>query len=190
MPGALRRPRNALQTAGPIEGALEALSEAIESGAGLPAVARAAAAALGASVALIDRSSAVLAVAGVVVGRGEQAARGRARESTTVELRVADAVVGELRYRSRGAEPSPALARMVSTLLALELERARSPEWASDEAAGAFVRRGPGAQGDRPRRHRRPRRRARRRARARAPGCCSRAPRRAPRRRASGGRGC
>ena len=42
---------------------LEALSEAIESGAGLPAVARAAAEALGASVALIDRSSAVLAVA-------------------------------------------------------------------------------------------------------------------------------
>ena len=44
-------------------GALDALSEAIESGAGLPAVARAAGAALGGSVALIDRSSAVLAVA-------------------------------------------------------------------------------------------------------------------------------
>ena len=29
---------------------------------------------------------------------------------------------------------------MVTTLLALELERARSPEWASDEAAGEFVR--------------------------------------------------
>ena len=29
---------------------------------------------------------------------------------------------------------------MVSTLLALELERARAPEWASDEAAGEFVR--------------------------------------------------
>ncbi|MGH2987438.1 MAG: hypothetical protein ACRDLO_12230, partial [Solirubrobacterales bacterium] len=42
---------------------LDALSEAIESGAGLPAVARAAGAALGGSVALIDRSSAVLAVA-------------------------------------------------------------------------------------------------------------------------------
>jgi DNA-binding PucR family transcriptional regulator len=28
---------------------------------------------------------------------------------------------------------------MVSTLLALELERSRSPEWASDEAAGEFV---------------------------------------------------
>ena len=29
---------------------------------------------------------------------------------------------------------------MVSTLLALEVERSRAPEWASDEAAGAFVR--------------------------------------------------
>ena len=29
---------------------------------------------------------------------------------------------------------------MVSTLLALELERSRAPEWASDEAAGEFVR--------------------------------------------------
>jgi sugar diacid utilization regulator len=55
------------------------------------------------------------------------------------ELRVADAVVGELRYRSRRESPSPTVARMVSTLLALEVERSRSPEWASDEAAAAFV---------------------------------------------------
>ena len=45
------------------KGGLDALSEAIESGAGLPAVVRAAAGALGANIALIDRSSAVLAVA-------------------------------------------------------------------------------------------------------------------------------
>ena len=45
-------------------GTLDALAEAVESGAGLPAVARAAAKVLDASVALIDRSSAVLAVAG------------------------------------------------------------------------------------------------------------------------------
>jgi sugar diacid utilization regulator len=32
------------------------------------------------------------------------------------------------------------MTRMVSTLLALEVERARAPEWASDEAASAFVR--------------------------------------------------
>ena len=120
------------------ERSLEALSEAIEAGAGLPAVARAAAAALGASVALIDRSSAVLAVAAASSAEESKllAASGGVE---TIELRVADAGVGELRYRSRGADPSPTLRRMVSTLLALELERSRAPEWASDEAAGEFV---------------------------------------------------
>ncbi|MGH2955971.1 MAG: PucR family transcriptional regulator, partial [Solirubrobacterales bacterium] len=59
----------------------------------------------------------------------------------TVELRVADAPVGELRWRPRGeGEPGAALLRMVATLLGLELERSRSPEWASAEAAGDFVR--------------------------------------------------
>ena len=57
---------------------------------------------------------------------------------TAVELRVADTAVGELRYRAK-APPDPAIARMVTTLLALELERSRSPEWESEEVAGAFV---------------------------------------------------
>jgi hypothetical protein len=120
-------------------GALDALSEAIESGAGLPAVARAAGAALGGSVALIDRSSAVLAVA---ASSSAEEAKLLAAEGDveTLELRVADAAVGELRYKARGGDPSSTLTRMVSTLLALELERSRSPEWASDEAAGEFVR--------------------------------------------------
>ncbi|MCD6015768.1 MAG: putative transcriptional regulator, PucR family [Solirubrobacterales bacterium] len=120
-------------------GALDALSEAIESGAGLPAVARAASAALGGSVALIDRSSAVLAVA---ASSSAEEAKLLAAEGDveTLELRVADAAVGELRYRARGGDPSSTLTRMISTLLALELERSRSPEWASDEAAGEFVR--------------------------------------------------
>jgi sugar diacid utilization regulator len=119
---------------------LAALSEAIESGAGLPAVARAAAAALGASVALIDRSSAVLAVAAASSAEEEKLiASGSGVE--TSDLRVADAVVGQLRFRARGGGEVPAsTVRMVSTLLGLELERARAPEWASDEAAGDFVR--------------------------------------------------
>jgi len=116
---------------------LEALSEAVESGAGLPAVARAAARLLGASVALIDRSSAVLAVAGASSDQERKLLSG-GEGVTTVELRVADAAVGELRYRAKTA-PDPAIARMVTTLLALELERSRSPEWESEEAAGAFV---------------------------------------------------
>src|SRR3954447_14854423 len=118
-------------------GLLEALSEAVESGAGLPAVARAAARLLDASVALIDRSSAVLAVAGASSDQEQKLLSG-SEDVTRVELRVADTVVGELRYRAKAA-PDPAIARMVTTLLALELERSRSPEWESEEAAGAFV---------------------------------------------------
>lgn len=118
---------------------LDQLSEAIESGAGLPAVARAAARALGASVALIDRSSAVLAVAASSSAEESKLLAGGG-DVGTLELRVADSVVGELRYRVRGGDPTPSLIRTVSTLLALELERSRAPEWASDEAAGTFVR--------------------------------------------------
>ena len=124
---------------GDTEGLLEQLSAAIESGAGLPAVTRAAAQALGASLALIDRSSAVLGVAASSQAEEKKLLSG-ADDVERVELRVADAVVGELRFRSRGDAASPVVARMVSTLLALEVERSRSPEWASDEAASAFVR--------------------------------------------------
>jgi DNA-binding PucR family transcriptional regulator len=116
---------------------LTALSEAVESGAGLPAVARAAARALDASVALIDRSGAVLAVAGASPDQEQKLLEGGERV-TTVELRVADATVGELRFRAKAA-PDPAIARMVTTLLALELERSRAPEWESEEVAGVFV---------------------------------------------------
>jgi sugar diacid utilization regulator len=116
---------------------LDALSEAVESGAGLPAVARAAARLLDASVALIDRSSAVLAVAGASSDQEQKLLSG-GEGVTRVDLRVADAVVGELRYRAKAA-PDATIARMVATLLALELERSRSPEWASEEAAGTFV---------------------------------------------------
>jgi PucR family transcriptional regulator, purine catabolism regulatory protein len=116
---------------------LDALSEAVESGAGLPAVARAAARVLDASVALIERSGAVLAVAGASPDQEEKLLAGGERV-TKVELRVADSVVGELRYRAQAA-PDPAIARVVTTLLALELERSRAPDWQSEEVAGAFV---------------------------------------------------
>jgi DNA-binding PucR family transcriptional regulator len=127
-----KSPANAEQNA-----LLDALSEAVESGAGLPAVARAAARLLDASVALIDRSSAVLAVAGASPDQEQKLLSG-GEAVTRVELRVADNAVGELRYRAK-APPEPAIARMVTTLLALELERSRAPEWESEEAAGTFV---------------------------------------------------
>src|SRR5436189_4042805 len=116
-------------------GSLEELSAAIEAGAGMPAVARAAGRALGASVALIDRTSNVLAVAAASPDEERKLLAGGGVE--TVELRVADSAVGELRWRPRGEdEPDAALLRMVATLVGLELERARSPEWATEEAAG------------------------------------------------------
>lgn len=118
-------------------GTLDALSEAVESGAGLPAVARAAARVLDASVALIERSGAVLAVAGASPDQEQKLLHGGERV-TTVELRVADAAVGELRFRAKAA-PDPVIARVVTTLLALELERSRAPEWESEEVAGVFV---------------------------------------------------
>ena len=118
-------------------GSLDRLAETVEQGAGLPAVARAAARVLDASIALIDRSSAVLAVAGASPSQEQRLLSG-GEDVTAVELRVADSAVGELRYRAREA-PDPAIARMVATLLALELERSRSPEWESEEMAGAFV---------------------------------------------------
>jgi sugar diacid utilization regulator len=121
-------------------GTLEELSAAIESGDGLPAVARAAGRALDASVALIDRSGAVLAVAAASPDEEKKLLSGGSGVET-VELRVADSPVGELRWRPRGeADPGASLLRMVGTLLGLELERSRSPEWASEEAAGDFVR--------------------------------------------------
>lgn len=118
-------------------GTLDAVAEAVESGAGLPAVARAAARVLDASIALIDRSSAVLAVAGASSDQEQKLLAG-GEDVTTVELRVGGGAVGELRYRARAA-PDAAIARMVATLLALELERSRSPEWESEEVASAFV---------------------------------------------------
>jgi sugar diacid utilization regulator len=118
---------------------LDALSDAVESGAGLPAVARAAARVLGASLAVIDRSTAVLAVAGASADEERKLLSG-AEDVTTVELRVADSVVGQLRYRVRGeAGPDAMTARMVATLLALELERSRAPQWESDRLTGDFV---------------------------------------------------
>ena len=72
-------------------GTLDALAEAIESGAGLPAIARAAAKVLDASVALIDRSSAVLAVAGASSDQEKKLIAG-GDDVTAVELRVADSV--------------------------------------------------------------------------------------------------
>ncbi|MFL5824858.1 MAG: PucR family transcriptional regulator [Solirubrobacteraceae bacterium] len=117
--------------------ALGAITDAVEAGAGLPEVLRAAARALDASLILIDRSATVLAVA----ARSPADERSLMRDGddvTAVELKVADATVGTLRMRVRDQVPDPALLRLVSTLIASEMERTRAPERASVEAASSF----------------------------------------------------
>ncbi|MEJ7718712.1 MAG: helix-turn-helix domain-containing protein [Thermoleophilaceae bacterium] len=117
---------------------LEGVSDAVESGAGLPEVARATGRALDASVAIVDSSSSVLAVA-CASPADERAVLSGASGSERVELRVADVVVGHLLLRTRGEPPPPTLLRMMGALIALEVERARAPERASEEAVGGFV---------------------------------------------------
>ena len=118
--------------------ALEAVSEAVESGAGLPETARRAAAALEASVALIDARGAVLAVA---AGSPSEERELLSKEAgvTSIDLRVSEEIVGQLRLRPRADVPEPWLLRAVTTLLALEVERTRAPELAGEAAVGGFV---------------------------------------------------
>jgi sugar diacid utilization regulator len=120
-------------------GAFSAITDAVEAGAGLPEILRAAAKALDASLILIDRSAAVLAVA----ARSPADERSLMRDSddvTTLELRVAESPVGQLRMRARNSTPDNALLRLVTTLIASEVERVRAPERASEEAATGFQR--------------------------------------------------
>ena len=114
------------------------VSAAVEGGAGLPEVARAASRALNASVAVVDAASSVLAVAAQSPD-DERAVLTGASGSEALPLRVSNADVGELRYRPRAEPPPPALVRMIGTLIALEVERSRGPERASEAAVASFV---------------------------------------------------
>jgi PucR family transcriptional regulator, purine catabolism regulatory protein len=118
--------------------ALDEVSDAVESGAGLPAVARAAGRALDASVIVLDSGSSVLAVA-CASPEDERAVMAGEAGTETVALRVAESEVGRLRYRPRGEQPPGALLRLVSNLIGLELERSRAPERASEAAVGDFL---------------------------------------------------
>src|SRR5919202_1939404 len=102
-------PRSALEAFGEV-------SEAVESGAGLPAVARAAGRALDASVIVLDSASSVLAVA-CASPEDERAVMAGESGSSAIELRVADAPVGQLRYRPRRQPPEASLLRLVTNLI-------------------------------------------------------------------------
>ena len=119
--------------------ALADVSEAVESGGGLPEVARAGSRALNAGLAVIDAASNVLAVAAASPA-DERAVLSRAGRSEALELRVAGTVVGELRMRPRGPRPAESVGRLVAALIALEVDRVRAPERASDAAVASFLR--------------------------------------------------
>jgi hypothetical protein len=124
---------------GPNLSALAAITEAVQAGAGLPEVLRAASRALDASLILIDRSASVLAVAARSPA-DERSLMRDADDIVTIELKVADSGVGRLRMRVRESAPDPSMLSLVTTLIASEVERVRAPERASEEAATAFLR--------------------------------------------------
>jgi hypothetical protein len=123
-------------------GSLEALadvSSAVEGGAGLHEVVRAASRALGAGVALLDAASSVLAVA-CRSPEEERSVLGGKGGAGSLELRVAERRVGELRYRGRAtASPPAGLVRMVGSVIALEVERSAAPERATEAAVARFL---------------------------------------------------
>jgi DNA-binding PucR family transcriptional regulator len=118
--------------------ALDAITEAVESGAGLPEVVRAAARALEASLAVSDAWGATLAVAARSPAE-ERALLSQGDGVTSIPLRVADAVVGALHMRAK-TEPSASMRRLLATMIASEVERVRAPERASESAAADFLR--------------------------------------------------
>jgi sugar diacid utilization regulator len=123
-------------------GAFAAITDAVEAGAGLPEILRAAARALDASLILIDRSATVLAVAARSPA-DERSLMRDAEDVVSLDLKVADSAVGQLRMRTRAGgagSGDSALLRLVTTLIASEVERVRAPERASEEAATSFQR--------------------------------------------------
>jgi sugar diacid utilization regulator len=117
---------------------LDEVSDAVESGAGLPEVTRAAGRALDASVIVLDAAGGVLAVA-CESSEDERAVMAGEGGADSVELRVAELPVGQLRYRSRGEPPPGALLRIVGNLIALEVDRAKAPERATEAAVSDFL---------------------------------------------------
>jgi sugar diacid utilization regulator len=118
---------------------LDAVTEAVESGAGLPEVVRAASRALDASLAVTDAAGATIAVA-ARSSADERSLLSGGEDVTSLPLRVADAVVGSLHMRARAEDPSPLVRRLLVTMIASEVERVRAPDVASETAAAELLR--------------------------------------------------
>jgi sugar diacid utilization regulator len=117
--------------------ALDAITEAVESGAGLPAVVRAAARALEASLAVTDAWGATLAVAARSPAE-ERSLLSQGEGVSSAPLRVSDTVVGTLHMRVK-TEPSDSMRRLLLTMIASEVERVRAPERVSETASTDFL---------------------------------------------------
>jgi len=117
---------------------LDAITEAIESGAGLPEVVRAAAKTLEASLAVTDPWGATLAVAARSPA-DERVLLSAGRGVNSIPLRVADTVVGTLHMRAK-SQPSASLRRLLAAMIASEVERVRAPGRVSESAATDFLR--------------------------------------------------
>jgi PucR family transcriptional regulator, purine catabolism regulatory protein len=117
---------------------LDEVSDAVESGSGLPEVTRAAGRALDASVIVLDAAGGVLAVA-CESSEDERAVMAGEAGADSVDLRVAEQPVGQLRFRSRGESPPGGLLRLVGNLIALEVDRAKAPERATEAAVSDFL---------------------------------------------------
>ena len=120
-------------------GPLEAVSEAVASGLGLPEVVRTAGRALDASLVLLDHASSVLVVAARSTA-DERSLMADGPGIETHELRVGGDVVGRLRMRVRSSEPPTFLIPTILTLIATEVERLRAPERQSEAAQEGFLR--------------------------------------------------
>jgi sugar diacid utilization regulator len=122
---------------------LDAVTEAVQSGAGLPEVVRAAARALEASLAVTDAWGATLAVAARSPAE-ERALLSQGKGVTSTPLRVADTVVGSLHMRSQTARSEVGdggpMWRLLVTMIASEVDRVRAPERVSETAAADFLR--------------------------------------------------
>ncbi len=114
------------------------MTQAVESGAGLPEVVRAAARALEASLAVTDAWGATLAVAARSPAE-ERSLLSQGSGVNSTPLRVADTVVGTLHMRAK-VEPSASMHRLLVTMIASEVERVRAPERVSETAVADFLR--------------------------------------------------
>ena len=99
---------------------------------------RAAGRALGASLAVVDRSTSVLAIAARSPDE-EDKLRGDEPGVENLALTYAEQAVGELRYRWHEAAAPAGLLDLIAALIAMEVHSSRSGDWADEEAAAAFT---------------------------------------------------